>query len=97
VGPTTPGPVVDFNTPGRAQAYRVTSTATEKVDTLSIYIDGSSRLKDSSPASSSGCSPARRTAPAGASTGPPRRAVDQSSNPLQGWSARADDLRTRFW
>jgi hypothetical protein len=96
VGPTTPGPVVDFNTPGRAQAYRVTSTAREKVDTLSIYIDGSSRLEDSS-RGERGLFAGTTDGPAGASSGPPRRAIDQSSNPLQGWSARADDLRTRFW
>jgi hypothetical protein len=48
VGPTAPGPVVDSNGPGQAQSYRVTSSATERVNTLSVYVDRSSTISTSS-------------------------------------------------
>ena len=41
VGSTTVGTSVDTNPMGRAQDYRVTATATEPVNRLSVYLDGS--------------------------------------------------------
>src|SRR5439155_6799348 len=41
IGPTTPGSSVDSNTPGRAQDYKNTATATGAVNQLSVYLDAS--------------------------------------------------------
>src|ERR1051326_1825384 len=48
VGPTVAGSTADWIPAGEAQSYRVTSNATEQVDTLSVFVDASSSLSASS-------------------------------------------------
>jgi hypothetical protein len=45
VGSASVGTAVDGNTAGRTQDYRVSASATEDVDRLSVYLDGSSTAK----------------------------------------------------
>ena len=74
VGSTTVGTSVDTNPMGRAQDYRVTATATEPVNRLSVYLDGSNTATAvHRPKSTNGRSPSprnNRRAPGGSRSTP---------------------------